>query len=366
MIGNRLIHREADGVRIPGTWRPAFIRNADTYFLTDLFVYADGLVDCWELVTLDEFHDKLRRGWVATELPEGGHASAHGLAAWTFTEPETGLTPDVMMGEVRDTVDQLNGRPDSTGRCLAAVDVFLADRTEENRAAVREAYLAIPETRRRFALGDMDRRDIPLQVLVAGPGGPSPDFPDEPVEQAEYDEAIGYFEERARRMAERDTRVPADGPATPHAPAIPLRQRYPIRHTADPGLQALFNEYPAPIVVDGVTYPTVTHAYWAQSVADPEDHDAVAAAGSPAAAEHLAAEAPRREGWERRRLAVMTRLLHAKYDQHPDLAAILLATDDATLLYGAPFSDFWGSHGAARNWMGRLLELTRAGLHNEA
>ncbi|MFG2332373.1 NADAR family protein [Streptomyces sp. NPDC048604] len=366
MIGKRLIHRDADGVRIPGTWRPAFIRNGDNYFLTDLFIYADGLVDCWGLVALDEFHDQLRSGRIATELPEGGQASAHDLAGWKFAEPRSWFTPDLLMAEVRDTIDRLNGRPDSTGRCLAAVDVFLADRTEENRAAAREAYLAIPETRRRYALGDMDRKDFPLQVLVAGPGGRTPNFPYEPVAQAAYDKAIDYFEDRARWIAEADSRVPADGPDTPHAPAIQLRQSYPIRHRDNPGTQALFNEYPAPIVVDGVTYPTVAHAYWARSVADPADHDAVAAAGSPSAAERLAAEAPRRDGWERQRLAVMTRLLHAKYDQHPDLAAILLATDDATLLYGAPFSDFWGSHGAARNWMGRLLELTRAGLHSRS
>ncbi|MEU3828964.1 hypothetical protein AB0F36_27125 [Streptomyces sp. NPDC029080] len=44
MIGNRVTHRTADGVRIPGTWRHAFICNGGSYFLTDLFIYADGLL----------------------------------------------------------------------------------------------------------------------------------------------------------------------------------------------------------------------------------------------------------------------------------------------------------------------------------
>ncbi|MCX4403274.1 hypothetical protein OG840_15885 [Streptomyces sp. NBC_01764] len=69
--------------------------------------------------------------------------------------------PELLLAEVRDTIDQLNGRPDSTARCLAAVDVFLADRTEDNRAAVHAAYLAIAKTQRRYALGDMDRKDWP-------------------------------------------------------------------------------------------------------------------------------------------------------------------------------------------------------------
>jgi hypothetical protein len=65
-----------DGERIEGTWRPAFIKNGDTYFLTDLKIYADGLIDCWGLVDIDGFREKVRSGWVATSLSEGGRASA--------------------------------------------------------------------------------------------------------------------------------------------------------------------------------------------------------------------------------------------------------------------------------------------------
>jgi hypothetical protein len=36
-----------DGERIEGTWRNAFIHSGGTYFLTDLQIYADGMVDCW-------------------------------------------------------------------------------------------------------------------------------------------------------------------------------------------------------------------------------------------------------------------------------------------------------------------------------
>lgn len=364
MIGNRITHRTADGVRIPGTWRHAFIRNGGQYFLTDLFIFADGLVDCWGLVTLDEFEEKLRRGWVATTFPEGADVSAHDLAAWRFAEPRTWLTPELLLAEVRDTVEQLNGRPDSTARCLAAVDVFLADRTEENRAAARAAYLAIPETQRRYALGDMDSKDWPLQALVAGPGGELEDWSDEPVLQEDYDDAIAYFEDRARERAERPLRVPADGPATPFAPAIQLYHSYPNRRVDDPGTQGLRNDYPAPIDVDGVAYPSVTHAYWALSLADEDARAAFMTADNPYAVRTLTADVPRREGWEHARTAVMTALLRAKYTQHPDLAGTLLATGDATIVYDDAGSGFWGDNaGRGRNWTGRLLELVRSELH---
>ncbi|MFE2151310.1 NADAR family protein [Streptomyces lavendulae] len=363
MIGNRTTHRTADGVRVPGTWRHAFICNGGSYFLTDLFIYADGLVDCWELVTLDEFEQKLRCGWVATDLPDGARVSAHHLASWTFGEPSTWLTPDLLLAEVRDTVDELNGRPDSTDRCLAAVDVFMADRTEDNRAAARTAYLAIPETVRLYALGDMDRKDHPLRVLVAGPGGRTPDEREETVTQEVYDEAVAYFEEREQWRAKAPSRVPADGPAESFAPAVKIYHSYPQRALEDPGKKALRNDYPAPITVGDVTYPSVAHAYWARSVATPEARTAVVAAETGAKARTVAAAAPRREGWEQVRTAVMAGLLRAKYEQHPDLAAILLATGDATVLYDDADSGFWGENGGrGRNWTGRLLELVRSEL----
>ncbi|MFI8828782.1 NADAR family protein [Streptomyces sp. NPDC053431] len=363
MIGNRITSRMADGARVPGTWRHAFICNGGTYLLTDLFIYADGLVDCWELVTLDEFEKKLRSGWVATSLPDGGLASAHHLASWTFGEPDTWLTPELLLAEVRDTIDELNGRPDSTGRCLAAVDVFLADRTEENRSAARAAYLAIPKTVRHYALGDMDRKDRPLQALVMGPGGRFPRWPDVRVSQEEYDEAVAYFEERGRWLAEAPSRVPADGAVNSFAPAVKLYESYPQRALEHPDKRGLRNDYPAPITLDGVTYPSVTHAYWARSVAEPEARASVVTAERGPKARTLAAKATRREGWELTRTAVMARLLRAKYQQHSDLAAVLLATGDATLLYDDADSGFWGDNGGrGRNWTGRLLELVRSEL----
>ncbi|MFK0173775.1 NADAR family protein [Streptomyces sp. NPDC090306] len=363
MIGNRITYRVADGVRIPGTWRHAFIRNGGHYFLTDLFIYADGLIDCWGLVNVEEFKEKLRTGWVATSFPEGGDASAHELADWKFGEPESWITPELLVAEVRDTIDTLNGRPDSTRRCLAAVDIFLADRTEENRAAAREAFLAIPETQRRYALGDMDSKDWPLRILVAGPGGRTYLSFDGTVTQKDYGSALRYFAERDRWRAEAATQVPADGPATSHAPALKLYHSFPTKPSDDPGKLALRHDYPAPITVEGTAYPSVAHAYWALSVDDPETRRAIATAETATAAGTLAAEAPRREEWEHARTAVMTHLLRAKYAQHPELADILVATEDATLIYDDMKSSFWGDNaGRGRNWSGRLLELVRSEL----
>ncbi|MFE3880743.1 NADAR family protein [Kitasatospora sp. NPDC059146] len=364
MFGKWITHRTVDGVRVPGTWRHVFIRNGGHHFLIDLFIYADGLIDCGGLVTVEEFEEKVRTGWVATSLPEGGEASADELAEWRFSGPRSWRTPEQLVAEVRDTVDLLNGRPDSTRRCLAAVEVFLAARTEENRAAARAAFMAVPAPQRCRVLGDMDRKDAPLRALVAGPGGRTYLPGEPPVTQEVYDRALAYFEGRAAWSAERPARVPADGPVASHAPAVRLCRLSPNEPVEDPGRLGLRNDYPAPITVGETGYPSVTHAYWALSVAQPEVRAAVATAGTASAARKVAAGAPRREGWEHLRTAVMTRLLRAKYEQHPELAEILLATGDGTLVYDDLHSAFWGDNaGQGRNWTGRLLELVRSELH---
>ncbi len=61
----------------------------------------------------------------------------------------------------------------------------------------------------------------------------------------------------------------------------------------------------------------------------------------------------------------MRGLLEAKFTQHPALAEILLDTGDSRISYtGLSDSPFWRDipDHRGRNWMGRLLELTRSEL----
>src|SRR3982074_1551293 len=139
----RRTHRTVDGERIEGTWRPVFIYNVGTYHLADLIIYADGIIDCWGPVPFETFVDKVRTGWVATQIKEGAPGSALHLASWKFAEPVT-LSAEMLIGEVADEIEQLNGRPTSSERCMQAVERFVADQSEENRARLAEAYAAIP------------------------------------------------------------------------------------------------------------------------------------------------------------------------------------------------------------------------------
>jgi predicted NAD-dependent protein-ADP-ribosyltransferase YbiA (DUF1768 family) len=355
------IYREADGERIEGTLRPVFIRNGSNYYAAELKVYADGAIWCWEWVDLDGLREKLRTGWVATTFEPGAHASALHLARWRFAEPHSQITAEGLLGEVADDIDKLNGRPDSTARCLQAADRYLQTRTEPDRAALREAYQAIPEHMRVYALGDMDSKDWPLRVLCTNLGSPLGGDGEVVTDQMRQ-EAIRYFTERERDIEPAGRPTFADGPEGAQTPTLQLSQRFfPKGWPADPGTLALRNEYPAPVTIESASYPAVVHAYWALAVASPEVREQIRDAARPHDAEKLAEQTPLRPDWPAVRLAVMTSLLRAKFSQHPELASTLLATGDARIQCTGAGSRYWTTHGQeGRNWIGRLLELIRS------
>lgn len=343
-------------------WRHVFIHNGGTYFLTDLTVYADGMIDCWGPVTVDELAGKLASGWVATEFEEGGRASVHGTATWRFTEARSWVTPEMLLGEIRDDIERLNKRPDSIRRTGVALEAFRREPTEARRAALLAAYLEIPEHRRRAALGDMDAKDIPLKTLSYGVGARLHGDDGPVITEEMHQRALDYFAERERAGIARSTEVKPDG-ADYDISTLAVHPKLHVAPWPDPpGTSALRNEYPAAITVGGHSYPTVTHAYWALSTGDATHRAIIAAAATPLKAQKAGADSPRREGWSQARTAVMAALLRAKFTQHPHLAEILCGTGAAVITYDQYDSAFW-SYG--RNWMGRLLELVRAELAAE-
>lgn len=180
MAPGKRTYRNADGQRIEGTWRPIFTRSLNDYFLAGL-------------------RQQLASAQVVTTPPDGVAASAHHLASWRMAEPQGWLDADMLLGEVADEIDRLNDRPDSMRRCLHAAETYLADMTEDNLAAVREAYLAIPKHFRVYTLGDMDSKDYPLRVLITAIGEPLYGDTDGRTVTAEMQaHAIEYFRRRER------------------------------------------------------------------------------------------------------------------------------------------------------------------------
>lgn len=354
-------YRIEDGERIEGSWRYIFIKNGDTYFLSALKVYADGMIDCWGLVDFATFQQKVASGWVATTLAQGAQASAHHLAWWRFDEPQVGVSAQQLLDEVADEIEHLAGRPTSEDRCLAALERYLDEPGDEHLAALRDAYLSVPEHLRLYLLGDQDVKDGPLRVLITPLGDSPPGMSEKTVQQADHEAALRYFRQR-REENQRWQVSPAswEDDAVTSAPSVVRFDKH------EGGHHYLANDYPAPITIDGHTLPTVEHACWALATTDPDARDRIASAPTAREARKIGQAAPLRPDWNVARLAVMLRLVREKFRQHPELAARLIATGDGRLINGVDFSRFWGNYHEGRNWLGRILELVRAELVESA
>ena len=123
----------------------------------------------------------------------------------------------------------------------------------------------------------------------------------------------------------------------------------------------LSNFYYADMMVAGVRYPSVEHAYQAKKTYSIRWQERIRRAPTPKVAKRLGYRVPLREDWEEIKLPVMKDLIRQKFDPdtHPALTAKLLATGDALLVEGNTWGDrFWGvdrETGLGLNHLGRIL-----------
>jgi hypothetical protein len=154
--------RIQDGIEIPGMYTHAFIHNG-SYFVSEIRVYQDGIIDCWDLVDFEGFKQKIVQGWVVTTLPNNAPVSVSRLVRFTATETQTFVKEEEFIKEVADAIEELNRRPTSTHKCRAAFQRFQEEHSEEARQQVQKTYEAVPEHLRWFLLDEMDPDIIDVQ-----------------------------------------------------------------------------------------------------------------------------------------------------------------------------------------------------------
>lgn len=120
----------------------------------------------------------------------------------------------------------------------------------------------------------------------------------------------------------------------------------------------------------GRVWPTVEHYYQAQKFAGTPAEENIRRAATPMLAKRLALELgpkQRRAGWSEIREEIMLNGLRAKFRQHPDLRARLLASGDRLLVEHTSNDAYWGDggDGSGENRLGVLLMQVRAELRRE-
>ena len=122
----------------------------------------------------------------------------------------------------------------------------------------------------------------------------------------------------------------------------------------------LSNFWECPVTYEGLTYRNAEAAYQASKCANKEERNWFV--DTPA---HIAKAKGRRvemkPDWNEVRLSAMWNILQAKFAQHPDLTAKLIATGDEEIVEGNTWNDkFWGKcNGEGMNHLGIMLMAIR-------
>jgi ribA/ribD-fused uncharacterized protein len=124
------------------------------------------------------------------------------------------------------------------------------------------------------------------------------------------------------------------------------------------GFLANFSNHP--IAIEGEIWQTVEHYYQAQKFpTEPSILSEVKAAQTPAQAKGTARKYHKhvRPDWSRIKETVMHRAVEAKFVQHPELVARLLATEGAKIVELARDDAYWGvgPDGHGLNRMGEII-----------
>nr|MBN1229138.1 DUF1768 domain-containing protein [Anaerolineae bacterium] len=129
----------------------------------------------------------------------------------------------------------------------------------------------------------------------------------------------------------------------------------------------LSNFHAAEVMLDGLLYPSVEHAYQAAKTLIPEEREPIREAAESSQAKRLGRQSTLREDWDEIKIAIMEDLVRQKFTRHQDLAERLLATGDAYLIEGNDWGDcFWGQvDGKGKNQLGRILMMVRDELRTQ-
>lgn len=141
----------------------------------------------------------------------------------------------------------------------------------------------------------------------------------------------------------------------------------------------LSNFHPAPIIQDGVYYPTAEHCYQAEKCRAANDrarHDLVIKARTPLEAKKIGEQIKETDTWRETREEVMKMVVDLKFNQNQELARYLMDTRDFTL-HEATSNDHYGIGATlnsrsmrnkqykGKNRLGAILEAKRADLRAE-
>jgi len=122
----------------------------------------------------------------------------------------------------------------------------------------------------------------------------------------------------------------------------------------------LSNFVHSPVLLDGMKFPTVEHAYQAAKTKDLYERSEILHVSSPGKAKRLGRRVTIRKDWDTFKLEVMEYLIRQKFNI-PSFKRLLLSTGNAALIEGNNWHDtYWGvCNDSGHNHLGKIIMKVR-------
>ena len=152
----------------------ALIKTSENeYSLVNINVYSDSSIELSgieqpELITTEEFKNRVTGGTITTEMPENAKLTIYGFGECTVGECHYFEDINDKTSEISDIVAKLNGQKTSSNICQEIYDEYCKTPTVKLKEKLKTAYENIPDHLRRYVLGDMDRKDMPVRMIIYG------------------------------------------------------------------------------------------------------------------------------------------------------------------------------------------------------
>jgi ribA/ribD-fused uncharacterized protein len=129
----------------------------------------------------------------------------------------------------------------------------------------------------------------------------------------------------------------------------------------------LSNFSPCKIILDGLEYKSVEHAYVSAKSDDPEWKITCQTEESAGKLKRLGQKLPIKENWDALKISIMKQCLDQKFDQEP-YKSNLISTGNVDIEEGNNWNDtFWGidlKTGIGKNMLGKMIMEIRDRLSN--
>jgi hypothetical protein len=161
--------RGENGEEIAGATFPLFWSTPSGIYLTECFMYADGLLSVTSgtmLYTVDEFRPIFEADYVLTSVDDGVWVTVPGLGRFQVTDTYWYVEKEELGKNILNGLNVLRGGPDVIKVCYQAFVAYQNDPTDANREILRAAYEAVPAHHRMYTQRDQDAKDHTIRRIL--------------------------------------------------------------------------------------------------------------------------------------------------------------------------------------------------------